>query len=73
MLDYGFCRQLGLCFVAGRNDGHVWQRSHDSQVLRSVMSGGQGAVLKTAAHSYYFHVKIVVANIISYLFQATQR
>ena len=67
------CGRRGLHRVSRGDHRHVWQGTHDGDILRCVVGHAQGPVGESAADGHDLHVGLVVADVIADLLQAPQR
>ena len=73
VLDHGPCGGPGLGEVARTDHHHVGKRPHDGDVFRGLMGDTQRAVGESAADDDDLHVRIVIADVISYLLERPER
>ena len=65
-------RGLGFNRIAGGYDCHPGERAHDGQIFGRMMARPKRPVGEAAAHGDNLHVRVVIADIVAHLFEATQ-
>ncbi len=65
-------RSLSFRRIAGSDHNHSRQGSHDSQVFRRMMSRAQRPVRKSAPYRNDLDVRVVIADVIAHLLEASE-